>query len=153
MPMPGMDVGASAPPGGAPPPGGPPALPRSLAGAPPTGPGSSPALSPGDNAGRRAATVNKIRNGAIPLLHMGMSDFDPGSKEYQAIMRALTALSPLFGKAGAEPMLPATIQSMANAAQAGKQPSAGLPPGGMPAGKPPPPSLGPAGPEIGGGEL
>lgn len=151
-PLPGADP-SSSPPGMPPnlPGGGPPALPKSpLGAAPPVGPGSSPALSPGDGAGKRAAAVNKIKNGVLPILHVSMQDFEPGSKEYQALMRALSALSPLFGRAGGENMLPATIQAMARDAAAGKPQTAGLPPGGMPPKAPPPPSMGPAAPELGG---
>jgi hypothetical protein len=99
------------------------------------------------------AAVNKIKNGVLPVLHVSMMGFEPGSKEYQAIMRALSALSPLFGRAGGENMLPSTINAMAQDAAAGKPMTSGPPPGGMPPGKPPPPSMGPAGPELGGGEV
>lgn len=151
--MPGMDPGGGPPPPGGQPPGGPPALPKAMTGAPPTGPGGSPALSPGDGAGRKMASVNKIKNGVLPILHMSMMSFEPGSKEYQAIMRALSALSPMFGRAGGENMLPATINAMAQDAATGKPMAAGPPPGGMPPPGKPPPSLGPAGPELGGGEV
>ena len=93
----------------------------------------------------------KIRNGALPLLHEALQSYAPGSKEYQALMRALSALSPIFGRAGGESMLPATIQAMAGGV--GKPPAGGLPPGGMPPPGAPPPSLGPAGFELAGGEL
>ena len=148
-PMPGMDPGSA--PGGLPPPGGSPALPKSLAGAPPTGPGASPALSPGDGAGRKAAAISGIKAVLEHLLKMSTA-FDPGSKEQQALIRAVSSLNPIFGRAEAVNMVPAALQSMMSGAakpQTAPPPPAGMPPGG----KPPMPSMGPTGLGAEGGEL
>jgi hypothetical protein len=91
----------------------------------------------------------------LPALLIASMSFEAGSKEQQALIRAVSALNPLFGKADAQNMVPAALQSMARSATApggpaGSQPP---PPGGAPPGmppKPPGPSMGPGNPELGG---
>jgi hypothetical protein len=136
---------AAALPGG-PPPGGPPGgMPKPPAGAPPpTGPGSSPALSPGDGAGRRAAAVQSVKTLLEPLLVATMA-FEPGSKEQQALIRAVQSLNPIFGKAQPGGMVPAALQSMAQANAKG--PLSGGPPPGIPPSPTPPAAMGKPAPE------
>ena len=149
MALPGMDP--SSPPGGAGPPPGPPPMPKSPAGSPPTGPGSSPALSPGDGAGRKAAAIHTVKALLNPLLVASMA-FEAGSKEQQALIRAVSALNPIFGKAEQTNMVPAAMQQMVMQGAKGPGGSQPPPPGPMmpPGGKPPGPSMGPGGPELGG---
>jgi hypothetical protein len=145
--MPSLDPAAM--PGG-PPPGGPPGMPPKppLPGGPsPTGPGASPALSPGDGAGRKAAALQQVK-GALPALLLASMAFEPGSKEQQALIRAVSALNPIFGKAEPANMVPAALQGMAQAAAKG--PMSAAPPPGIPPSPTPPRGMG-APPE--GGEL
>lgn len=87
----------------------------------------------------------------LPALLVASMAFEAGSKEQQALIRAVSALNPLFGKAEAGNMVPAALKSMVQASAgpggpAGSQPP---PPGGPPIGKPPP-SMGPGNVELGG---
>lgn len=95
----------------------------------PGGPGATPMLSPGGGDGNKAAAVATIK-GIMPALYKGMMAFEPGSKENQAILRALSALSPIFGKAEAANLVPAAMRQLA---QAGPQPGglASAPPPGI----------------------
>jgi hypothetical protein len=129
---------AASPPGGPPPGGPPPLMPKPAGGPPPIGPGSSPALSPGDGAGRKSAAVQQVKT-ALPALLLASMAFEPGSKEQQALIRAVSALNPIFGKAEPQNMVPAGIASMANAAAKGPQ---GAPPPGIPPSTTPPPGIG-----------
>jgi hypothetical protein len=88
----------------------------------------------------------------LPALLIASMAFEAGSKEQQALIRAVSALNPIFGKAEGERMVPAAMQQMLM--QGGKGPGGSQPPppGPMmpPGGKPPGPSLGPGGPDLGG---
>lgn len=99
-------------------------------------------MSPGGGAGAKAAAVQKIK-AVMPALLMSSMAFESGSKEQQAILRAIQSLNPIFGKAEGTNMVPAGIAEMAQASKQG--PPSAAPPPGM-AGSPPPP------PGMGGGE-
>jgi hypothetical protein len=139
MPLAPMPMPAGGPPGS---PGAgsptPPRLPGSPAGGP-GGPGGSPMVSPGGGAGQKAAAMANIR-AVMRALQVSMHAFEPGSKEFQGLMRAMSALNPLFGQAQAADLGPAAIRQMASA-----QGAAGGGPGGPLAGAPPPGVASPAG--------
>lgn len=122
----------------------PPMLPKSPVGAP-GGPGASPMVSPGANAGGKANATAKVKAVAQTLLSEAMN-FEPGSREFNALMSAIKALNPVFGKPGEQDVVPAARRQIA---MAPKPPLAGSPPAGM-AGAPPRPPMPPMG--AGGGE-
>ena len=122
------------PPGGGAAPGAPPMLPKSPVGGP-GGPGGSPMLSPGGGAGNKAAAVQTVKALLPGLLHASMA-FEAGSKEQQALIRAVSALNPIFGKAEGTNMVPAGLATLAQNARKGPL-SAAPPPGLMPTDKPP----------------
>lgn len=96
-------------------------------------------LSPGAGAGNRAAATQQIKS-VMPALLTAAMAFDAGSKEQQAILRAISSLNPIFGKAEGANMVPAGIATLANQAKAGMM-SHSPPPGiapGKPAGVEPP---------------
>ncbi len=138
MPMPGG--GAGGPPGAMP--GGPPGaappmkLPGNVAG-PGGGPGASPMVSPGGGAGNKAAAMGNIK-AVMRTLQMSMMAFEPGSKEFQGLMRAMSALNPLFGQPTGADLAPAALRQMA-ATQNPGGPLAGAPPPGIASAPPPPP--------------
>jgi len=137
------------PPGGALPGGAPddagPIVPKSPIGGP-GGPGGSPMMSPGAGAGNRAAATQQIK-AVMPALLMSAMAFESGSKEQQAILRAISSLNPIFGKAEGQNMVPAGLASMAAAARGGGPLSAAPPPGIAPdTSKPPAGMLPPIGP-------
>lgn len=101
-------------------------------------------LSPGGGAGNKAAAVQQIKT-VLPALLIASMAFDAGSKEQQAILRAVQSLNPIFGKAEGTNMVPAGIATMAQAAKQGPL-SAAPPPGLSPSPKPP------AGMEMPGGD-
>lgn len=136
MPFPPPGLGA----GGAPAPVRPPPpfmRPRSPVGGP-AGPGGSPAASPGANLGKRAASVETVRALVGKLLEV-VPDFGIGTKEFNAIQKAITALNPVIGHqlegettAASRRQLAAVPQPpLANAAPPGVSPPA------MPGGPPP----------------
>ena len=99
-------------------------------------------LSPGGGAGNKAAAVATIK-AVMPALYTGMMAFEPGSKENQALLRALSALNPIFGKSDQANMVPAALQQLAAAPGAGKGPMSAAPPPGLakaPPGAEPPPA-------------
>ena len=125
----------------APPPEGPPgapAVPKSPVGGP-GGPGGSPMLSPGGGVGNKSAAVQQIKV-VMPALMLAMMAFEAGSKEQQAINRALSALGPIFGKAEATNMVPAGLASLAQAQKQG--PLSAAPPPGLVSNNSPPPGMG-----------
>jgi hypothetical protein len=138
------------------PPGGPPGAGPPGAGAPPLsvpkspiggpgGPGPSPMLSPGGGAGNKAAAIQQVKAVMPALLHAA-SAFESGSKEQQALLRSVSALNPIFGKAEGSNMVPAGLATMAQATKQGPL-SAAPPPGLTPSQKPPagmelPPGIG-----------
>lgn len=93
-------------------------------------------MSPGGGAGNKAAAVQQIK-AVMPALLIGAMAFEGGSKEQQAILRAVSALNPIFGKAEGSNMVPAGLATMAQAAKQGPL-SAAPPPGLSPDNKPPP---------------
>jgi hypothetical protein len=103
-------------------------------------------LSPGAGAGSRAAAIQTIKT-LIPGLLATSSAFEAGSKEQQAILRAVSALNPLFGRAEGANMVPAGLAALGQQARQGP-PSAAPPPGMAAAGPggPPPPPAAPMGP-------
>jgi hypothetical protein len=121
----------------------PPKLPGNVAG-PGGGPGASPMVSPGGGAGQKAAAMGDIK-AVMRTLQMRMLAFEPGSKEFQALMRALSALNPMFGQATGADLGPAAIRSMAATQNTGG-PLAGVPPPGVASPPTPPP---PAPPGMG----
>jgi hypothetical protein len=83
-----------------------------------------------------------------PLLLASMA-FEPGSKEQQALIRAVSALNPVFGKTAPGGMVPSALQSMAQANAKG--PAAAAPPPGIAPSPTPPKGMG--GPPTEGMEL
>jgi len=92
-------------------------------------------LSPGGGAGNKAAAIQQVKAVMPALLHASMA-FDAGSKEQQALIRAVSSLNPIFGKAEGANMVPAGLATMAQAAKQGPL-SAAPPPGLTPSPKPP----------------
>lgn len=97
-------------------------------------------LSPGAGAGNKAAATQQIK-ALLPGLMQASMAFDVGSKEQQAVIRAITALNTVAGKAEPANMVPAAIASMATAARKG--PLTAAPPPGLQPSPTPPPSLEP----------
>jgi hypothetical protein len=95
-------------------------------------------LSPGGGAGNKAAAVQQVK-AATPALLIAMMAFEPGSKEFQALNRALSALGPVFGKAEGSNMVPAGIAAMAQASKKG--PLSAAPPPGLQSNSAPPPGM------------
>jgi hypothetical protein len=99
-------------------------------------------LSPGAGAGSRAAAIQTVKS-LIPGLLATSSAFEAGSKEQQAILRAVSALNPLFGRAEGPNMVPAGLAVLGQQARQGP-PGAAPPPamaggaGGAGPGAPPP---------------
>ena len=113
-------------------------VPKSPVGGP-GGPGGSPMMSPGGGAGNRAAAVQQVKT-VMPALLIASMAFEAGSKEQQAILRAVSSLNPIFGKAVGSNMVPAGLATMAQATKQGPL-SAAPPPGlaadqGVPGGPP-----------------
>ena len=75
---------------------------------------------------------------AIEILLKAAMAFDGGSKEQQALLRAVQSLNPMFGKAEGQNMVPAGLTAMAQASKQGGPISAAPPPGLAPSGSPPP---------------
>lgn len=92
-------------------------------------------LSPGGGAGNKAAAVQIVKALLPGLLHASMA-FEAGSKEQQALIRAVSALNPIFGKAEGANMVPAGLATLAQNARKGPL-SAAPPPGLIPTDKPP----------------
>lgn len=109
-------------------------VPKSPVGGP-AGPGASPMLSPGAGAGNKAAATQQVK-AVIPALLIASMAFESGSKEQQALLRAISSLNPIFGKAEGQNMVPAGLATMAQAAKQGPL-SAAPPPGLSPDTKPP----------------
>jgi len=105
-----------------------------MAGAPP-GPGSSPVLSPGGGAGNAAAAGAMVK-AVMPAMHKALMAYPVGSKEYKAILRALTSLTPIFGQSQDQNLVPPAIMQLAQAAKSGG-PVASAPPPGLAAAPPP----------------
>lgn len=114
-------------------PQGAPQLPGSMAGAA-TAPGGTPVSAPGGGAGNQAASIAMLKS-IVPTLHKLMMAFPFGSKEYAAVSRALTALSPIAGKVEEDSLVPAAVQQMAMNAKGGPLKSA--PPVGVSPSAPP----------------
>jgi len=129
--MPRGPVGPTpvSPPGAA----GPAALPKSPIGAP-GGPGASPMVSPGNNAGQKAAAMAKIKACMRTIQIAGLS-FEPGSKEFNAVQGSLRTLNGIFGKPSETDLGPAARRQIA---EAPKPPLAGSPPPGLGGGAPKP---------------
>ncbi len=137
--MPG--AGGAGPPGlGGAPGGAPPVkLPGSPAGGP-GGPGGSPMVSPGGGAGNKAAAMANIK-AVMRTLQMSMMAYEPGSKEFQGLMRALSALNPLFGQPSGSDLGPAALRQMAQTQNPGGPLAGAPPPGVVSAPLPPPPPM------------
>src|ERR1700722_16685002 len=133
-----MPMGMPPPSPAAPPAGPGPAmgLPKSPVGGP-GGPGASPMLSPGAGAGNKAAAMQQVKVAMPTLLHAALA-YEVGSKEQQALINAYRALTPIFGKAEAQNMVPAGIATMAMNAQKGGGMASAPPPGIKPTNTPPP---------------
>jgi hypothetical protein len=86
-------------------------------------------LSPGGGAGNQAAAASTVK-AVTPTLIKAMLAYEAGSKEFQALNRAIAALAPVFGKPDAQNTVPAAIAQMVqNAKQGG--PIASAPPPGL----------------------
>lgn len=92
-------------------------------------------MSPGGGAGNKAAATQQVK-AVIPALLIASMAFDAGSKEQQVLLRAISSLNPIFGKAEGSNMVPAGLATMAQAASKGPL-SAAPPPGISPSPKPP----------------
>ena len=114
------------------------AMPKSPMGGP-QGPGGSPMMSPGGGAGNKAAAVQSVKAVMTILLKASMA-FEAGSKEQQALLRAMSSLNPIFGKAEGSNMVPAGLAQMAMLAKQGPMSSA--PPPGLISNNAPPPGMG-----------
>lgn len=125
-------------PGGAAPAG----MPKSPIGGP-GGPGASPMMSPGGGAGNKAAAIQSIK-AVLPAILKASMAFESGSKEQQAVLRAVASLNPIFGKAEGDNMVPAGLAAMAMQAKQG--PLSSAPPPGLVANNSPPPGMGGAEP-------
>lgn len=102
-------------------------------------------LSPGGGAGNKAAAVQQVK-AVLPAIIMAMMAFEAGSKEQQALMRAASALNPLFGKAEGQNMVPAGLATMAQAGKGG--PLSTAPPPGIAPDAKPPAGMEPGGPPM-----
>lgn len=100
-------------------------------------------LSPGGGAGNKAAAVQQIKV-VLPALLLASMAFEAGSKEQQAVLRAVSALNPVFGKAEGTNMVPAGLATMAQASAKG--PMSAAPPPGLSPSPTPPPGMGMPGP-------
>src|ERR1700733_7732855 len=105
-----MPLGLDTPPAGPGASAAPPGLPKSPVGGP-GGPGGSPMMSPGGGAGNKAAAVQQIK-AVLPALLLASMAFEGGSKEQQAVLRAVQSLNPIFGKAEGQNMVPAGLATM-----------------------------------------
>jgi hypothetical protein len=100
-------------------------------------------LSPGGGAGNKAAAIQSVKAVMPMLLHASMA-FEGGSKEQQALLRAMSSLNPVFGKAEGANMVPAGLATMAMASKQG--PLSAAPPPGLVSNNTPPPGMGGGGP-------
>src|SRR6266849_4620855 len=105
---------------------GAPAMPKSPVGGP-GGPGGSPMLSPGGGAGNKAAATQQVK-AVIPALLVASMAFESGSKEQQALLRAIQSLNPIFGKAEGANMVPAALATMAQSPTTSRRPAWADPP-------------------------
>ena len=118
--------------------GMPPSVPKSPIGGP-GGPGPSPMMSPGGGAGNKAAATQQVK-AVIPALLVASMAFEAGSKEQQSLLRAISSLNPIFGKAEGTNMVPAGLATMAQANKQG--PLSAAPPPGLQASNTPPEGMG-----------
>jgi len=95
-------------------------------------------LSPGGGAGNKAAATQQVK-AVIPALLVASMAFEAGSKEQQALLRAISSLNPIFGKAEGSNMVPAGLATMAQAAKQG--PLSAAPPPGLTSNNTPPPGM------------
>ena len=93
----------------------------------PGGPGSTPATSPGPGAGNEAAADATIK-AIIPALHKALAAYQIGSKKYSACLNAIRALTANFGKEQTQPLVPAAIMQLAQAAKSGGPMATSSPP-------------------------
>jgi len=96
-------------------------------------------MSPGAGAGNKAAAVQSVK-AVMPVLLKASMAFEAGSKEQQALLRAMSSLNPIFGKAEGANMVPAGLAQMAMSAKQGPMSSA--PPPGLISNNSPPPGMG-----------
>jgi len=119
--MPGMD--------------GPPSmLPKNPAGGP-SGPGASPALSPGGGKGTQGAAREQVK-ALLDALYQLQGAFPVDSDEYGSVLDAIRALRGTFKQGKQTGLEPAARQQLAASAGQGK-PFQNVPPAGMQANKPP----------------
>jgi len=95
-------------------------------------------LSPGGGAGNKAAAVQSVK-AVMPMLLKASMAFEAGSKEQQALLRAMSSLNPIFGKAEGANMVPAGLAQMAMASKQG--PLSAAPPPGIVSNNSPPPGM------------
>jgi hypothetical protein len=93
------------------------AMPKSPFGGP-SGPGTSPALSPGQGAGHEAAAIADIK-ACIPTLLKSLNAFKIGDKRRLALQQAVTRLESNFGQSQDEDLTPAAAQRIGAAAKPG----------------------------------
>lgn len=131
---------------GGPPPS--PAMPKNPAGGP-TGPGGSPALSPGGGAGNIEAARAQVKM-MLEGLYQLQGAFPVDSDEFGAVQDAIRSLRSTFKKSKGNELVPAAIQQLAQQSREGKpfaaapgagvagpKPGMGGPMGGAPPNMPP----------------
>src|SRR6516164_11808577 len=126
MPMAGGGGGPMPKPGAGP---GPLGMPKSPIGGPSGGPGGGPMVSPGGGAGNLASAISQIKT-VHTALTKHLNAFPAGSKEQQAVFRALQALNTVIKDAPPENSK-AAVQSMLHGGASAGGPLAGTPPGGV----------------------
>jgi hypothetical protein len=107
-------------------------------------------VSPGAGAGAQTAATAQIRS-CMQNIQVAALSFQPGTREFNGVMRALNALNSVFGKTGESDLDPAARARMA---QPAPSPLAGMAPPGMAGagpGGPPAPTPGPSPGDQGGG--
>jgi len=72
----------------------------------------------GPGAGAQAAAVSLVKAIMPTLLRAAMA-FPSGTKEQQAVLRAASALNPVFGRATGDETVPAAVRQIAMNAQRG----------------------------------
>jgi hypothetical protein len=102
-------------------------------------------VAPGGGAGNQAA-AGALVSKAFDVLKAVFAGFPNGSKEQQAVMRAMSALNPLFGTEKAAETSGAAGRQMVAMGAPGN-PLAGTPSPGIQSAPPPMPPAGAAGPE------
>ena len=87
----------------------------------------------------KAAAVRTFK-ALMPCLLKSSIAFESCSREQQALLRAMSSLNPIFGKAEGDNMVPAGLAAMAMSSKQG--PLSAAPPPGLVSNNSPPPGMG-----------